>query len=208
MRVTTGRAMIALMDKRTGTKEAILEKALDMTSELGLEGLSLGGLAKRVGMSKSGLFAHFGSKEDLQTETLDAAAERFVEMVVQKAIKKPRGLPRMEELFRLWLEWSSSEHSAGCPFVAASTEFDDRPGPVRAKLVEHFERGTETITKAAVICVEEGHFREDLDCRQFAFEFWAIVLSHHQFSRLMRQKDARKRAKIAFSRLVRDSSQM
>ncbi len=147
------------MSKGNETRNAILRQALDLSTEVGLEGLSVGVLAKQVGMSKSGLYAHFESKEDLQSQVLDAAAALFVDLVVVPALKKPRGLPRVQALFDRWLDWATREHSGGCPFIAAATEFDDREGPVRETLVSHLRDVTGTIARAAGIGLVEGHFR-------------------------------------------------
>lgn len=193
------------MSKGKETRNHILRQALDLSSEVGLEGLTIGALAKRVGMSKSGLYAHFESKEDLQNRVLNAAAERFVDAVLAQAIKRPRGLPRVQALFQRWLEWATEELSGGCPFIAAATEFDDRPGPVRDQLVAHIRDVPKSIARAAQISIEEGHFRDDLDADQFAFEFWGILLAYHNYARLMRRDDARKRASQAFENLIQNS---
>ena len=195
------------MTKGKETKNSILQQALDLSSEIGLEGLTFGPLAKRVGMSKSGLYAHFKSKEDLQSQVLDSAASRFVDVVVARALKQPRGLPRVQALFEFWLDWSTDELIGGCPFIAAATEFDDRTGPVRDRLVAHLRDVTGTVSRAAQISVEEGHFRKDLDVDQFAFEFWAILLAYHHFSRLMHRDDARERASQAFANLVHSAGE-
>jgi len=190
------------MNKKADTRTAILQQALDLSSEIGLEGLSVGSLAKRVGMSKSGLYAHFESKEDLQAQVLDTAAALFVDVVMVRALKKPRGLPRIQALFDLWIEWSSEELSGGCPFISAATEYDDRSGPVRDTLVAHLRDLTGAMARATRISIEEGHFRKDLDVDQFTFEVWGILLSYHHFARLMRDDDARKRASQAFADLI------
>jgi len=191
------------MTKGEETRARILVQALDHASGVGLEGLTVGDLAGKVGMSKSGLYAHFSSKEDLQCQVLDTAAEQFVDVVVAPALKEPRGLPRIRALFRLWLDWATRQLSGGCPFVAAAVEFDDRPGAVRDRLVSHLKDVLGTIARAASISVEEGHFREDLDTEQFAFEFWGILQAFHHFARLFRHEDARARADAAFEALVR-----
>jgi AcrR family transcriptional regulator len=193
------------MSKGESTRSSILHRALDLASEIGLEALSLGGLAKRVGMSKSGIYAHFESKEELQRQVLDATAARFIDVVVLPALKQPRGLPRVEALFAGWLRWSTAELPGGCPFIAAATEFDDRPGPVRDTLVAHLRDVTGMVARAARISVEEGHFRKDLDVDQFAFEVWGLLLAHHHFCRLMRKDDARTRAGRAFADLIEKS---
>lgn len=191
-----------IVSKGDETRAAILEQALDQSTEVGLEGLSVGTLARRVGMSKSGLYAHFDSKEDLQCQVLDTAAERFVDLVVRPALERPRGRPRVEAFFELWLAWSSSGLTGGCPFVAAATEFDDRPGPVRDTLAGHLRALTATIARAATIAVEEGHFRSRLDTERFAFDVWAIVLAYHHYARLLDDPAARGRAVTAFETLV------
>jgi AcrR family transcriptional regulator len=194
------------MTKGDDTRGAILERALDLSTQVGLEGLTIGALAKDMGMSKSGLFAHFASKEDLQVQVLDAAAARFVEDVVAPALRAPRGLPRLEVLFAGWLDWATRALTGGCPFVSAATEFDDRAGPVHDRLVIHLQAVFGFIARAAGIAVAEGHCRPDLDLEQFVFEFWAILLSFHHFARLLRRDDARARAGHAFSQLLRRSA--
>lgn len=193
------------MAKGEETRKAILNVAVDLSGQHGLEGLTIGMLARRAGMSKSGLFAHFGSKEELQCAVLDAAAERFVDLVVAPALKQPRGLPRLETLFERWLDWETRATSGGCPFIAASHEFDDRPGPVRDHLVGHHRDLLGAITRAARIGVEEGHLRSDLDLDQFAYEMWAILLAYQSFARLVRIDDAIGRARDAFASLVRSA---
>jgi AcrR family transcriptional regulator len=190
------------MSKGFDTQTAILRQALDLSSEIGLEGLTIGALAKRVGMSKSGLYAHFESKEDLQRHVLDAAAERLTRDLVKRVFSKPRGLPRVRAMFDFWLYWVEGEFSGGCPFISASFEFDDRKGPVRDNLVTHFNDVLGSIAKSAHIAVEEGHFRDDLDVDQFAFDFWATLLAYHHYVRLMHRDDARMRARRAFEDLI------
>lgn len=188
--------------KGQSTKDAILVQAFDLSSEIGLEGLSFGILAKRIGMSKSGLYAHFGSKESLQCEVLDTAAARFVDVVIAPALKESRGLPRIEALFANWLKWSTFELTGGCPFMGAATEFDDRPGPVRDSIKGHLRDLLGAITRAAHIAVEEGHFRKDLDPNQFAYEAWGVLVAHHHFERLLEDSSAKERAKSAFKGLI------
>lgn len=193
------------MSKGAETRNTILRQALDMSSELGLEGLTVGVLAKRVGLSKSGLYAHFGSKEELQCAVLDAAAAHFVDVVVAPALKESRGLPRVRALFERWLAWGTHGLSGGCPFVAAAVELDDRPGVVRDRLVAHLRDVLGTIARGAQISVEEGHFRGNLDVEQFAFQFWGVLLATQNFARLMRDDTAAARARRAFEALVRDA---
>jgi AcrR family transcriptional regulator len=191
------------MSKGETTRAAILDDALSLASQVGLEGLSIGELAKRSAMSKSGLFAHFSSKENLQVEVLRVAAERFVETVIAPAIRKPRGEPRVKALFDNWLRWSKADFSpGGCVFIAASTELDDRPGPARDYLVESQSQVMAVMAKAARIAVEEGHFRADLDAEQFAYEMYSIYLAFHHFTRLLRSPQAERRARRAFAALL------
>lgn len=194
------------MGKGEETRNAILREALDLSSQIGLEGLSFGVLAKRAGMSKSGLYAHFDTKENLQCQVLDTAAERFVDVVVAPALKQRRGLPRLQTLFENWLQWEGGGLSGGCPFVAASTEFDDRKGPVRDCLVGHLQDVLGVIARAAEIAVEVGDFRPDLDVQQFAYEFWAITLSYQHFFRLLGRVDAGARGRRAFESLLQKSA--
>ncbi|MEM9292517.1 MAG: TetR/AcrR family transcriptional regulator [Acidobacteriota bacterium] len=195
------------MSKGRETRQAILYRAVDLTSQVGLEGLSIGVLAKRAGMSKSGLYAHFGSKEELQREVLDAAADRFVDVVMAPAFREPRGLPRVERLFELWMWWGTQELSGGCPFVAAASDFEDRLGPVRDHLIVHLDDLLKEVAKTAQIAIDEGHFRPDLDVQQFAYEFWALVVVHQHYSKLFGYPRANERARAAFERMVRDACQ-
>ena len=120
------------------TRAAILDHALAAASERGLEGLSIGGLAKEAGLSKSGLFAHFSSKENLQIQVLETAVHRFVETVISPALRERRGIPRIRALFDNWLGWDRDAGlPGGCIFISTANELDDRPGPVRDRLVAY-----------------------------------------------------------------------
>src|SRR5687768_1032655 len=148
------------------TRDRLLDAAVREASTVGLEGLSIGGLARDADMSKSGVFAHFGSKEDLQIAVLGAARDRFVEEVLRPAIAHPRGEPRLRALFQGWLDWEEGKvMPGGCPFLAASHEFDDRPGPVRDEIARVQEELTGALARAAQLAVDAGHFRPDLDVR-------------------------------------------
>lgn len=191
------------MSKGEETRQAILGSALALASEVGLDGVSIGALAERVGMSKSGLFAHFASKEGLAVAILDEASRRFVELVVAPALRAPRGIPRIEALFERWLGWAEQEFMpGGCIFVAASIELDDREGPARDRLVASQRDWLETLAHAARIAIDEKQFARDLDVQQFAFELYAIAHGYHAVSRLLRDPKARQRATRAFARLV------
>lgn len=192
------------MSKGETTRAAILDVALATASKVGLEALSIGELAKEVGLSKSGLFAHFASKEDLQIEVVRKAIDRFIELVITPALKKPRGEPRVRALFENWFHWSrASELPGGCLFIAASSELDDQPGPLRDLLLASQKDWLSVLAQAAKVAVEEGHFKANLDAEQFAWQLDAFILGYHHSARLLRSKDAEKRAQSAFESLIR-----
>ncbi len=189
--------------KGEATRDAILARAVDRVSSLGFEGLTIGGLADDLAMSKSGLFGHFGSKEVLQLEVLEEAVTRYTDEVVREAIKEPRGEPRVRAFFYRWLDWARGKYvSGGCVFIAAANELDDREGPLRDRLVAYQQTWLDGLARAATIAIEERHFRSDLDAEQFAYEFYSIILAFHHASRLMRDPRAEERAQIAFERLL------
>lgn len=194
------------MKKGERTRGAILDGALKLASELGLEGLSLGRLADELELSKSGLFAHFDSKENLQLQTLERAAERFAEAVVRPALREPAGERRLRALFDRWLEWPRRvRQPGGCVFVAAAAELDDRPGPARDRLVELQRDWLATLARVVRRGQEAGEFRSDLDPEQLAFEVQGIGLAHHHGARLLRDPRALERARAALDRLVADA---
>ncbi len=192
------------MNKGETTRRTILDQALATASELGLEALSIGSLAKQTGMSKSGLFAHFSSKENLQLAVLESAAERFIHLVVEPAMKAERGEPRVRALLRHWISWESAKFQpGGCLFVSVANELADRPGPVRDYLVEIQQRWLAALAKAARLAVQEGHFKADLDPEQFAFEVHGLVLSFHFHRHLIRDPNAQPRLEQAFEDLLK-----
>ncbi|HZI66188.1 MAG TPA: TetR/AcrR family transcriptional regulator [Thermoanaerobaculia bacterium] len=191
------------MRKGDETRAAILERGVQLATRIGLEGLTIGRLATDLGLSKSGLFAHFRSKEALQIQVLDAAAERFVDQVVRPAVREPRGEPRVAALFERWLAWTkSSSGRGGCLFVAAAAELDDRPGAVRDRLVELQKGWLEMIGIVFSTGIAAGHFRGDLDPDEFAHDVYAIMLGFHHAARLMKDPRAEARAQGAFERLL------
>ena len=196
----------ARTSKGERTREAILGHALALATRIGVEGVTIGRLADDLKMSKSGLFAHFKSKEALQIEMLRLAGARMEDTVVRPALAAPRGEPRLRALFEHWLAWEQSPSlPGGCPFMAASFELDDRPGPVHDFVVQNLRDWIDTLAGAARIAVQEGHFRADLDCAQFAQDCQGIGLGFVHASRLMRDPQARARAQRAFEALVRDA---
>jgi AcrR family transcriptional regulator len=200
------RSSLRFVTKGADTRGAILDIALALASTGGLEGLSIGNLAQAVGLSKSGLFAHFGSKEELQLAVLRTAVDRFVAEVIAPALREPRGEPRVRALFERWLGWETATYlPGGCPFIAVSNELDDRPGPVRDYLVQSQRDWLDALANAARIAVAEGHFRADLDADQFAYEVYSGILAFHQFYRLLRDPSTGDRCRRAFEQLVQRS---
>jgi AcrR family transcriptional regulator len=195
------------VSKGEATRERIIDRAWRLASRDGLGGLSLGRLATELGLSKSGLFAHFGSKQELEIEVLRIASEHFVEQVVRPALKAARGIPRLRQLFKNWIAWANDPAvPGGCVFLAAATELDDGEGPQRDFLVTTQAAFVATLSKAARIAIEEGQFRADLDCEQFAFEMLGIVFAYHHTRRLLRHPKAEARASAAFESLLAASS--
>ena len=191
------------MSKGAATRERIIESALRTASVEGLEGISLGRLAADVGMSKSGLFAHFEGKEALQLDVLAAAAEKFVDVVVRPALAEPRGEPRVRALFERWLTWERHESlPGGCVFMHAAAELDDRPGPPRDALVKWQREWLQALAKAAQLAVDAGHFRAELDPDLFAFQEYGLVLGYYHARRLLNDPHAEDRVRRAFAALV------
>jgi AcrR family transcriptional regulator len=195
------------MSKGEQTRAVILEAALAQASTEGFESLTIGGLAEKTRLSKSGLFAHFGSREDLQIAAIEFAVARFSQSVFLPALKAPRGLPRLRALFEGWLQWTvSSGLPHGCPLHAAAVEYDDRPGAVRDAVSNHYERLDQELARAVSLAMDQGHFRADLDVGQFVFELVAMLLGYQHSARLMRDGNAPARARVAFDRLVAAAS--
>jgi AcrR family transcriptional regulator len=190
------------MGKGEETKQAIVDEALELVSKVGLEKLTIGSLAGATGMSKSGLFAHFRSKEQLQLQVLAGARERFIQIVIAPALKKPRGEARLRAIFESTLKQWEDELPGGCLFHAVSAELDDQPGPARDYLVETQRELADTLRRAAEIAIEEGQFRKDLDLDQFVFELGSITAAYHHFGRLLGDPDAGQRAHNMFEGLL------
>jgi AcrR family transcriptional regulator len=181
---------------------------MDLAGSVGFGGLTIGRLSRDLQMSKSGLFAHFRSKEALQLEVIDTAAERFTEEVVRPAFRAPAGEPRLRQLFENWLAWAGSrEARGGCVFIQASVEFDDQSGVVRDRLVQFQRTWLDGLTEAARRAMSAGHFHERLDPEQFAFQLYSLMLGYHHAWRLMRDPRAEDRLRAAFEALVADARQ-
>ena len=191
------------MRKGDVTRQAILEQALTLASRIGLNALSIGRLAEELGMSKSGLFGHFKSKEALELQVLELAAGEFLDDVVRPAFKEPRGEPRIRKLFDNWVGWTrTNRYAGGCPFVQFSFELDDQPGMLREQLLVQQRGWMEILAESARRAIDEGHFRSDLDVEQFAHEFQALMLGYHHAARLMRDEKAEARVLRSFETLI------
>lgn len=180
------------------TRSTILEHAVDIASVEGLEGLTIGRLAEELGMSKSGLFAHFGSKEELQLATVQAARERFLNEVFRPALLTERGYPRLLEICRSWLDYVKRDvFPGGCFFAAASFEFDSRSGPVRDAIARMMDDWINAIEKAVELAQDEGHLNRDIDPAQLAFEINALFFGANFSHNMRHDKQALERARIA-----------
>jgi AcrR family transcriptional regulator len=185
------------------TRATILDRALDIASRLGLEGLTIGSLAEATGMSKSGLFAHFGSREELQLAVLEHGAHRFGEQVLVPAVAIGRGGPRLRALFEHWIDWTAASGlPGGCILLSAAHEYDDRPGPIRDAVAAGQRRGLAVIERAVRLAIDEGHLRADADPAQIAFEMLGLILVTHNHRRLLGDREARSRALAAFDSLI------
>jgi AcrR family transcriptional regulator len=185
------------------TRTQILDAAVQQASEAGFESLTIGTLAERTGLSKSGLFAHFGSRTELQIAVLDEAARRFTEAVFLPAFKVPRGLRRLRALFENWITWPEHAHlRGGCPIHAASAEYDDQPGPMRDAVVERQRLVARELAKAVKMAVDTGELRADTDPGQFVFEMFGLILAFYHTQRLLGDGAAVSRALAGFDRLV------
>jgi AcrR family transcriptional regulator len=190
--------------KALNTKTVILDTAMKIASRWGIEGLTIGELAKAVGMSKSGLFAHFGGKDQLQLDVLKSATENFVEAVMKPAFTEPRGEPRIRAMVKNWIEHLNDEAAlpGGSILIAASIEVDDKPGPLRDFVQKSQTDLMKNIERAAQIAVDEGHFRADLDVEQFAWSLYSFVLGYHHFKRMLEDPKADLHFKRSFGGLL------
>ena len=190
------------MRKGEQTRAAILDVALELASRNGLEGLTIGLLADRMSMSKSGVFAHFGSREDLQLEVVKLYHHRFEQEVFFPSIKEARGLPRLVAMYTRWVKRVSVEIASGCIYISGAVEYDDREGPIREQLVSMVRAWQEALLRSVQQAVEIGHLRRDLDPEQLVFEMHGLILALHHDARFLRNPGAVERARAAFERLV------
>jgi len=184
------------------TRATILDAALTLASHMGLEGLSIGALAEVTQMSKSGVFAHFGSREELQISVVREYHAKFDEEVFRPALKLPRGLPRLRAMFDRWVKRVAVEIDSGCIYISGAVEFDDRPGPVRDALAQMVRTWHSTLEKSIRLAVDEGHLRTDTDPHQMLFEIHGLILSLHHDARFLKLPGALDRAHLAFDRVL------
>lgn len=185
------------------TRTAILEAALGLASHVGLEGLSIGALAEITGMSKSGVFAHFGSREELQISVIREYHHKFEEEVFYPSIRDPRGLPRLQALFERWVKRVSVELDSGCIYISGAVEFDDRPGPVREALVESVQIWLSAMRRAITACKAEGHLPREADEAQMLSEIHGLILALHYEARFLQMPGAEQRAHRGFANILR-----
>jgi AcrR family transcriptional regulator len=189
------------MAKGQDTKLAILDAGLEMASRLGLESITIGSLAKATRMSKSGLFAHFQSKENLQIQILEYAGELFVQQVVIPALRHTSGIPRIKDLVRNWNHFCD-QLCGGCIFVTASTEFSERPGKVRDFILHQQQAWVDSLRRIAESAIKAGDFRSDIDCEQFAFDLYSLLLGSFYYHQLLQNMDAKHRQEISLEQLI------
>jgi AcrR family transcriptional regulator len=202
--VTTLRSLTAPLRPRKGdaTRAAIVEAALAVARRDGLEGLTIGALADALAMSKSGVFAHFGSREELQLAVLNEYAARFVDDVLRPAVSERRGLPRLKALLENWLTLLGRELEQGCLLIAGASEYDDRTGPLHDAMVRIVTGWKKELLRAIEQACDEGHLERQVEPGQLVFEIYGLMLVTHQDARLLRSKDSLKRARTALARLL------
>ena len=200
----TGRGRGRGQAKGQQTRSAIVEAALGLASHVGLEGLSIGAVAELMQMSKSGVFAHFGSREELQISVVREYHQHFEEEVFFPAVAGPRGLPRLRAMFANWMKRTSIEIEAGCIYISGAVEFDDRPGPVRDALASSVKTWLSAMTRAVVLAKKEGHLKPDTDEQQLAFEIHGLILALHYEARFLKAPGSVERALAGFERIVKE----
>ena len=200
--VATRRSASRSLNKGQQTRAVILDAALTLASRNGLEGLSIGTLAEQTGMSKSGVFAHFGSRDELQLSVIREYHARFESEVFHPAMREARGLPRLETLFERWVRRVTVEIDSGCLYISGAVEFDDRPGPVRDALAVMVRTWQQALERAIGMAVAEGHLRADTDPSQLRFEIHGLILALHHDARFLRLPGAVDQVRRGFARLI------
>ncbi|MDE2369037.1 MAG: TetR/AcrR family transcriptional regulator [Burkholderiales bacterium] len=200
--LSSARHPVKSLHKGQATRAAILDAAVGLASHMGLEGLSIGALAELMQMSKSGVFAHFGSREELQISVIREYHSRFEDEVFFPAILEPRGLPRLRALFERWVRRVSVELDSGCIYISGAVEFDDRPGPVRDALAAMVQAWHAALERAIRGAIEQGHLRAGADPTQILFEMHGLILALHHDARFLRIPGVLDRARTGFERIV------
>jgi AcrR family transcriptional regulator len=190
------------LHKGQQTKAAIVDAALGMAAQVGLEGLSIGSIADMMHMSKSGVFAHFGSREDLQISVVHEYHHRFEQEVFVPALTEARGLPRLRALFENWVRRTAVEIDSGCVYISGAVDFDDRPGPVRDALEATANTWQAAVRRAVVLAIDAGHLSHGTDPAQVAFEIHGLILVVHYEARFLRNPDALNRARQGFANML------
>jgi AcrR family transcriptional regulator len=186
------------------TRTAILRRAVDIASAEGLEGLTVGRLAEDLGMSKSGLFAHFGSKEELQLATVDTAREIFIEQITRPALGAPKGMPRLWSILDRWLAYiERGIFKGGCFFTAASFEFDSRRGAVRDRIAEIMREWIGVLVRAIEQAQKAGHIDPKIDATHVAFEIQSIAIGGHWANQLFDDRGSYSRSRAAMLNRLR-----
>jgi AcrR family transcriptional regulator len=191
------------LQKGQQTKAAIVDAALGLATQIGLEGLSIGALAEVTQMSKSGVFAHFGSREELQISVIREYHARFEEEVFYPATRAERGLPRLRAMFAHWMKRTSVEIDSGCIYISGAVEFDDRPGPVRDALASSVQTWHAAMRRAITIAKEEGHVLASVDEDQMLFEIHGLILALHYEARFLQNPGSIARANAGFENILR-----
>ena len=201
-RATTPKPAGRALQKGQQTKQAIIDAALGLATQIGLEGLSIGALAEVMGMSKSGVFAHFGSREELQISVVREYHDRFEHEVFYPALQQDRGLPRLTALFTNWMHRTSAEIDSGCLYISGAVEFDDRPGPVRDALVASVKTWHNALRRALQLAKECGHLSVDADETQAAYEIHGLILAWHYEARFLKNPGSITRANRGFENIL------
>ena len=190
------------MRKGELTRAAILDVALDLASRDGLEGLTIGLLADRMNMSKSGVFAHFGSREDLQMDVLKLYHRRFEQEVFFSSMTQPRGILRLKAMFAGWIKRVSVEIASGCIYISGAVEYDDRPGPIREELVAMVLAWQGALLRSVVQSIDNGDLKPGIDARQLVYEMYGLILALHHDARFLHMPGSVERAETGFCRLI------
>jgi AcrR family transcriptional regulator len=193
---------VASLHKGQQTKLAIIDAALGLASQIGLEGLSIGVLAEVTQMSKSGVFAHFGSREELQISVVREYFTRFEQEVFYPSLEEPRGLPRLRALFGNWMKRVAVEIQSGCIFISGAVEFDDRPGIVRDALASSVKTWLGAVERAVVQATNDEQLRADTDAAQIVFEIHGLILALHYEARFLKTPGSIERAHRGFEHII------